>query len=91
MTMEKLIQLILNKSKDKDVDLLIAKAQVREDFRLANELTEEIDDNLDQGLSFMNKLMNYPQTLVIFGKEHFDTGKTCADYLELMKKENMQK
>ena len=91
MTMEKLIQLILNKSEEKNVDLLIAKIQVREDFRLANELTEEIDDKLDEGLAFISKLMNYPQTFSIFGKEYFNTGKTCTDYLELIKEERKNK
>lgn len=91
MTMEKLVQLILDKSDDKNVDLLIAKIQVREDFRLANELTEEIDEQLEEALKFINKFMNYPQTSAIFGKEYFNTGKTCADYLELMKEESRKK
>lgn len=91
MEMERLVQLILNKSNEKDVDLLIAKIQVREDFRLANELTEEIDDQLEEALKFINKFMDHPQTSMIFGKEYFNTGKTCADYLELMEEESRKK
>lgn len=85
--MEKLVQAILDKSDSANVDLLIAKLQVREDLRVAGELTEEVDNCLDEALVFITNFMRYPKTAAIFGKEYFNTGKTCADYLDLIEEE----
>ena len=46
MKVEILIKKIFDKSKEVDVDLKVACAQVREDLRTANELTPEVKANL---------------------------------------------
>ena len=46
MTVEVLIKKVFDKSKEAEVDLKVAAAQVREELRAAGELTPEIDANL---------------------------------------------
>lgn len=46
MTAEALIKKVFDKSKEADVDLKVASAQVIHELRTADELTPEIDANL---------------------------------------------
>ena len=46
MTVEVLIKKVFDKSKEANVDLKVACAQVREDLRVADELTPEVETNL---------------------------------------------
>ena len=87
MTMEKLVQAILDKSDNENVDLLIAKIMVRKDLEVAGELNGAVDTMLDNALVFITNFMRYPKTAAIFGQEYFNTGKTCEDYLVLIEEE----
>lgn len=46
MTVEVLIKKVFDKSKEANVDLKVACAQVREELRTAGELTSEVEANL---------------------------------------------
>lgn len=46
MTVEVLIKKVFDKSKEANVDLKVAGAQVREELRASGELTPEVDANL---------------------------------------------
>ena len=72
MTVEVLIGKILEKSKVENVDLLIAAAMVREDIRVAEELTPEVDVNLDKAGDFFRAMQNSPETSARFASEGFE-------------------
>ena len=91
MTMEKLVQAILDKSDNENVDLLIAKIMVRKDLEITGELNDTVDAMLDNALVFITNFMRYPKTAAIFGQEYFNTGKTCEDYLVLIEEERKYK
>ena len=91
MTMEKLVQTILDKSDNENVDLLIAKIMVRKDLEVAGELNDTVDAMLDNALVFITNFMRYPKTAAIFGQEYFNTGKTCEDYLALIEEERKER
>ena len=91
MTMEKLVQAILDKSDNENVDLLIAKIMIRKDLEVAGELNGAVDTMLDNALVFITNFMRYPKTAAIFGQEYFNTGKTCEDYLVLIEEERKER
>lgn len=72
MTVEVLIGKILEKSKAENVDLLIAAAMVREDVRVAEELTPEVDVNLDKASDFFRAMQSSPKTSARFAEEGFE-------------------
>ena len=46
MTVEVLIKKVFDKSKEAEVDLKVAAAQIREEFRATGELTPEVNETL---------------------------------------------
>ena len=86
MTVEVLINKILEKSEETGKDLNISAIMVRDDISKAGELTPEVDVNLDKAGDFFRAMQNSPETSKCFMGEKFEK-LSCDEWLIEAKKE----
>ena len=71
MTVEVLINKILEKSEETGKDLNISAIMVRDDILKTGVLTPEDDVNLDKAADFFRAMQNSPETSKLFMSEKF--------------------
>ncbi len=81
MKVERLFEMVLEKSKQTGSDLKISAIKVREDLRVAGKLTPEADANLEKADKFSYMLQNRPDISERFAREGF----TNLSYEEWLK------